>query len=283
MPDTTYSVRVPEDLKEKLTLVMQESGLTGKEFVGDLLSLYQLHQAKENVPVALQSDIDELRRYTSRINHIYGNIVERTYETTQLQKAAHEEEMEKLKEEMAELQAGFQSQKEALDLMKQEKETMAALKSDLEKELNSKEKEYLRSYSSMEDNMKGKETLLEEYKEKVESLAGIVTEQKAYQEQAKAMEKEAKKVAEAYEKEARERKNLADELKILEKQLSDQIKINEYQLTEKEKESKQALATLEEKLTLSCDKKLLAMQQAHQQQLQEAQEEYNTKVKELLL
>ena len=272
MGDTTYSVRVPEDLKEKLTQVMQESGLTGKEFVGDLLSLYQLHQAKENVPVALQTDIDELRQYTSRINHIYANMVERTHQTVQLQKADHEEELEKIKAALAELEGDFQGQKETITQLKQEKEALAAQNHDKEKELTTKEKEYLRSYSSMEDNLKVKETLLEEYKEKVESLAGIVTEQKEYKEQAKALEKEAKKAGESLEKETKEKQKLAE-----------QLTTSQEQLAEKEKAHQEALATLEEKLTLSCDKQLLKMQQEHQEQLQVLQEGYNTKVKELLL
>ncbi|MEN1761729.1 hypothetical protein [Anoxynatronum sibiricum] len=272
MPDTTYSVRVPEELKEKMTQVMQESGLTGKEFVSDLLSLYQLHLAKENVPVALQSDIDELRRYTNRINHIYANIVERTYETTQLQKATHEEAMEKVKAELLELQEDFQGQKESLALMKEEKAALLVQKQNLEKERDNKEKEYQRSLSIMADNLKGKETLLMELKEKAENLAGIVSDQKTDIEQAKAFEKEAQEAQKALEKETREKEELAAQLAATKKELK-----------AKETAHGEALATLEEKLTLACDQKLLKMQQDHQGQLQEIQEGYNAKVKELLL
>jgi vacuolar-type H+-ATPase subunit C/Vma6 len=76
MADTTWGVKVSEDLKEKIAKALQDSDMSGKEFIEALLQTYEIQKIKESQPV-IKADFDELQTLTSRINGIYANIAER--------------------------------------------------------------------------------------------------------------------------------------------------------------------------------------------------------------
>ena len=76
MADTTWGVKVPEELKEKLSQVMQGSGLSGKDFVESMLQAYIIQEMSENQPI-MAPDLKELQVVTNRIVAIYANLGER--------------------------------------------------------------------------------------------------------------------------------------------------------------------------------------------------------------
>jgi len=76
MADLTWSVKMPEELKEKVAEKLQESGLSGKEFMESLLNSYELQRVKEERPELLQ-DLQELEILTKRICSVYVNMGER--------------------------------------------------------------------------------------------------------------------------------------------------------------------------------------------------------------
>jgi len=47
MADTTFGVKVPEELKEQLSKLMQDSGLSGKDFMQSLVNVYHVEKTKE--------------------------------------------------------------------------------------------------------------------------------------------------------------------------------------------------------------------------------------------
>jgi len=71
---TTWSVKMTDTLKEKIAGSLQESGLTGKEFMEVLLNTYE--QVKKDRP-EITPDLDELETLTKRICAIYVNVGER--------------------------------------------------------------------------------------------------------------------------------------------------------------------------------------------------------------
>lgn len=76
MADTTWGVKVTEELKERMSKAQQDSNLTGKEFIEVLLQSHQTSQIKDTQPM-LKPDIDELQMITNRMNAIYVNIIDR--------------------------------------------------------------------------------------------------------------------------------------------------------------------------------------------------------------
>lgn len=76
MADVTFGVKVPEEMKNELAEIMKSTQLTGKEFMGLLLTTYKLEQKKQAEDL-LVKDIDELQRLLQRIQTMYLNVSER--------------------------------------------------------------------------------------------------------------------------------------------------------------------------------------------------------------
>lgn len=73
MADTTFGVKVPEELKEQLQKLIGDSGLTGKDFMQSIVNIYQVEKTKESMPLVAE-DLKELQTLTQRINNIYINL-----------------------------------------------------------------------------------------------------------------------------------------------------------------------------------------------------------------
>lgn len=78
MADVTFGVKVPEEMKNELTEMMKSTQLTGKEFMGLLLTTYKLEQKKHNEDLVVQ-DIEELQKLLQRIQMMYLNLSERIH------------------------------------------------------------------------------------------------------------------------------------------------------------------------------------------------------------
>lgn len=76
MTDTTWSVRIPAELKEKISQLLEKTGMTSKDLIADMVHIYALNKAREVLPTA-ESDIRELQELTRRISAIFVNLVER--------------------------------------------------------------------------------------------------------------------------------------------------------------------------------------------------------------
>jgi len=63
--DATWSVRMPEEMKEKISAMITESGLNAKDFISQIIQTYELKAARKLQPV-MDADIEELSLLTSR-------------------------------------------------------------------------------------------------------------------------------------------------------------------------------------------------------------------------
>lgn len=57
--DATWSVRMPEEMKEKISVMINESGLNAKDFISQIIQAYELKAARKLQPV-MDADIEEL-------------------------------------------------------------------------------------------------------------------------------------------------------------------------------------------------------------------------------
>ena len=60
--DTTWSVRIPEEMREKISTMITDSGLNSKEFLTQAIQAYELKAARKLQPI-METDIDELADY----------------------------------------------------------------------------------------------------------------------------------------------------------------------------------------------------------------------------
>lgn len=165
MADVTFGVKVSEEMKNELSLLMKEHTLSGKEFMSMLLASYQLDKARENSSL-YESDIVELQNLTKRIHSIFINMTEKSKLNYKEEQEALQKVIEAQKEEKEQLLQKNQQSEEIvkklqLDLNKQ-KEEEAALKEEITK--SKKAFDILKKQS--ENNM----LLHDKFKEEVELL-----------------------------------------------------------------------------------------------------------------
>lgn len=127
MSDVTFGVKVPEEMKNELSLLMKEHALSGKEFMSMLLASYKLDQAKDEEQL-FESDIIELQGLVKRIQSIFLNMTEKS-------KFTHKEEQEVLEKVIA-------AQQEEKEALVEEKEALEkALEQAKAKELDAQKRE----------------------------------------------------------------------------------------------------------------------------------------------
>ena len=274
MADVTFGVKVPEEMKNELAEIMKSTQLTGKEFMGLLLTTYKLEQKKQAEDL-LVKDIDELQRLLQRIQTMYLNVSERVGLVVE--------------ERIGEVEAVVVQKEE-------EKETLIKEKSLLEEKINNllKEKEEAKdryvalekAYSELEEQIseqkiqiKQHHTLCEKYEEQIVGL------------------KEENSKWERLEIEIKERNEENARLKVRNDEVSSELwfaqreveKLKELLKQEEDGKNKE-LTTLKEKYDLELQNSLLEQKlvftnkiEVLKEEQHKVQQELNDRIQNLLL
>ena len=173
MADTTYAVKVNEDVRERLQKLVEDSGQSSKDFFADMVSQFELMNARKQVPV-LAADIDELVKLTTRINNIFINVGERVLSMQESQQLEFKNEV-KEKENLIGL---LQKQIETLNHeLAQREERVASALNDAKEALEAKKAvdKLKRENEKLNDLLAEKETQLqtieENHKARIDDLA----------------------------------------------------------------------------------------------------------------
>ncbi|MFQ9696643.1 MAG: hypothetical protein ACLRY5_07420 [Zhenhengia sp.] len=274
MADVTFGVKVPEEMKNELAEIMKSTQLTGKEFMGLLLTTYKLEQKKQAEDL-LVKDIDELQRLLQRIQTMYLNVSERVGLIVE--------------ERIGEVEAVVVQKEE-------EKEALIKEKSLLEEKINNllKEKEEAKdryvaldkAYSELEEQIseqkiqiKQHHTLCEKYEEQIVGL------------------KEENSKWERLEIEIKERNEENERLKVRNDEVSSELwfaqreveKLKELLKQEEDGKNKE-LTTLKEKYDLELQNSLLEQKlvftnkiEVLKEEQHKVQQELNDRIQNLLL
>jgi len=257
--DTTWSVRMPEEMKEKISVMITESGLIPKDFMTQLMQLYELNAIKQIQPF-MAVDVEELSQLTGRIQHIFVNLCERV---TTFQQQREEEFGEKLSEKDSMLSI-FNERIQSLEgQLSQDEEEMGLLKKQYD--------EICQQYAQAEEICETHKALVLEYREKNDTLTGLLGEYK----ELKQMSEELKRSLDE-----EQRQCLAVRNQLLEKE-----KETDYLKGLLEDQKAAAQSELERRLELAGiakEKEMLALQKDQQKKLEDIQQQYTEKVRELL-
>ena len=274
MADVTFGVKVPEEMKNELAEIMKSTQLTGKEFMGLLLTTYKLEQKKQAEDL-LVKDIDELQRLLQRIQTMYLNVSERVgliveerigeVEAVVVQK---EEEKEALIKEKSLLE-------EKINNLLKEKEKAKDLYVALEKAYSELEEQI----SEQKIQIKQHHTLCEKYEEQIVGL------------------KEENSKWERLEIEIKERNEENERLKVRNDEVSSELwfaqreveKLKELLKQEEDGKNKE-LTTLKEKYDLELQNSLLEQKlvftnkiEVLKEEQHKVQQELNDRMQNLLL
>jgi chromosome segregation ATPase len=270
MADVTWGVKVPEEIKEKIQNMMQDSQLSGKEFIESLLQAYALNKLKENQPL-VAPDIDELQILINRIVSIYANLGERISNMIQEKDNLHENEVaEKINiiGLLGDKVDNLEKEKEkALD-DKQLAETMAA---DMQKRI-----------VEIEETVQTNKALVVEYKEKNDALNSIAAEYQQYKANFENLRSENQELHYNLKNTKTELENAQNTTESLKKKYDAEIK-------EKNEKHNEDLSRLTERMEIEKSKELFKLRNEYQSELESAHEktvnlhdEYNSKIKVLL-
>ncbi|MGG7163223.1 coiled-coil domain-containing protein [Clostridium ihumii] len=204
--DTTFSVRISDELKDKFNNLAIKEGINNKEFMETMIKFYELNSIKDD-SLNISEDINELQTLTNRMVDIFINSVERTkvkeLELNNLNKefnSKKETEIEELKEEVTKLKEENKKIKELNKEIEKRDEKIKSLNRDLDQlkgfnemleeknkemekavfEVNSikenevKMKEFIsnleKDIMNLNSNIKEKDILLESTKDKLNAL-----------------------------------------------------------------------------------------------------------------
>jgi len=257
--NSPWSIRIPQELKDKMTDYIKQSGLSHKEFFEQLVQNYQVKSIK-NIPPVFSSDIDELQTITSRINSIFTNMCEKTetfnnQQQTKFQEtiSIKDEAIARYNEKISGLELQLDSLFDNVDKLKSNNQDLNGRIESLTQAVDSDKKlidEYTAKIKTLERELDGHEKLKSKVFELEENL--LVERQKNNQANIK-LENERANVSE-----------LSKQVKTLEKN---------HEITLKQKT---------EELLVSKDQKVLEVRMECQAQLEKMQESYTKKVSALL-
>ncbi|GAA0115384.1 coiled-coil domain-containing protein [Clostridium senegalense] len=264
--DTTFSVRISDELKEKFNDLAQKQGINNKEFMETMVKFYELNSIKDD-NFSINDDIKELQNITGRIVDIFINSTERNkikfQEVTNLNKEANvlkEEEINNLKKEIATL-----------------KEENNKLK-ELNKEIDKRDKKI----SSLEGDLNQLKNFNVMLEEKNKDMDKSLYEFKSIKE----VDEKKNKLINDLEKEILTLKNHLKEKELKVENLEEKLTIlqNNYKKEVEELTNKNIyLSEMElEKIKLEYERKMLTLEEGYKERLSSKETELNNKIMHLM-
>jgi len=251
MSETTKAFKVSEDLRDRINATIGASGLQDKGWIEAVTNLWLMRDAKVGLP-NYQQDISELELHTKRINELVLNMIQRS---------AHEKE--DVQRKISELQGENEGLVQQLERSSKEISALLASREE-DKERNEKEKEEAeRLVRQMEGASEHNNLLIKEYKDKNDTLTGLISEYKAGYEQSNELKNEVNRlnqVIKDMETKLLERNNA---IKVLENSHKDNIE------------------RMIEKKDIEREREFLRIQTEYQTKLQSLNEESTKKLQDL--
>ena len=262
MADKTFGVKVSEELHEKVKNMIENSGDSAKEWFEKAIAISELQSIKQGA-TDYNQDLNELEVHTARIYELVSNMVQRSI---YIKDHAVKEISDKLEQKESIIVEYQEKAKVAVEELKQANESIKELaqeKIELSKQLESQQ-------SAVENN----QLLIHEYKEKNDTLNGLVSKYQSYAD-------ENEKLKEQFVSEKERLQSQMKEISIQNDDQQDEIKELKNQLQSLKNNHGIELERLVEKTDYEKDKALLGIEKEYQQKLLQANEDYNNKIKEM--
>lgn len=194
MSDTTYSVKIDEELKDKIITAIKNSGATGKEFFTKLIEIYETQNEGHETHV---KEFAELEGHLSRIKALcFGLVDDSKLEieaiTSELNKKLDEkdkeisslrEQLKALSDELSKAKAlngDIANERDSIGKTAKDLEEKIATNSELLKEYREKINKLELEIRSYEKVKKENETLTAEIEEYKSKLAGLTKEKEEF-------------------------------------------------------------------------------------------------------
>ena len=262
MADKTFGVKVSEDLHDKVKQMINSSGISAKEWFEKAVSLTEMNAIKQGA-TDYNQDLSELEVHTTRIYELISNMIQRSIYIKDHAVKEYADKLEQKETIISECQTKAATAQEEAKTAMQMASTLETEKGDLLKQL-----EELRSVNL------NNQRLIDEYKEKNDTLSGLVNKYQSFAEENEQLKDEFSK----------ERGRLQSQVKEITTQNYDQqdeIKGLKQQLEMMKNNHGVELERLTEKKEYEKDKALFECERNFQDKLLKANDECNGKIKDL--
>lgn len=268
MGQETWGLKLDAELKEKLQGIIKEDFESSKDFMEQVISLYELDKLKQGENV-LTAEIEELESLTRRINGIFINANAKI--NTMLQdKDSRAEQQQELKQKLIE------RLQNDITKLEQDKEQMSSINDSL----TAMNEDYKQQVNQLTKSTETLEELVSEYKEKNDLLTGTLTEYKVEHENNKLLQEQNRglqdKIHELNVVSTEQAKQIIES----DKKLQEQAEKHENELQELLRKHEDELDTVKAKAELEANMKLLEIQQEHQAKMQALQEKHNAEIEQ---
>lgn len=292
MSDKTFGVKVSEELNEKVKGMIDVSGLSSKEWFEKAVAIMDVQNLKEGSGDYKQ-DLSELELHTTRIYELVANMIKR----------AEYLKMDAVKE----LETKLESRELTITELQANVKKLTEDKKQLEEEYKQSEedkKELSEQVESLRAANENNQALINQYKEKIDTLSSLVNEYKGYatenaelkanhlaeKEQLKAEFEEKQNKLVSSNQELKETLHDQDTLiNQLQDKLSKSLEDHKNELERladthrKEKETMQVnqnneLTRLTDKKDLEKERTVIELERNYQAKLQEVHDSYNEKL-----
>lgn len=260
MADKTFGVKVSEELHEKVQNMISGSNLTAKEWFDKAVALVEVNELKVGASDYTQ-DLNELEAHTTRIFDLVANMLKRA---NYLKENETKGLLEKL-ENRDTIIAEYQEKWKASQAYAQTIEEQAVIaQHDSEMLVEKLEETRLTNVNN--------QALIAEYKEKIDSMSGLVAKYQGFAEENETLKQDFVKEKELLQHKIKE---IADQLS----QQKDEIKTYQQTLESLKEAHVLEIGRLEEKKAYEKDREMLNLEKEQQQQLAAIQKEHNGELK----
>lgn len=287
---STWSAKIDDDQKEKLQNLIDGSGLSSKDFLENMITLYELNESKVRVK-EISEDISEVQQLTLRMNNIFINVAERIESIKSYAEADKIRALEEKQNIITALTEKVSLLSEKIKTSEEEKEYAIREYDRINNEIVNLKNMYDKDVNQFTEVNRNNQQLIAEYKEKIDNLSSLVAEfqdkakqNSELQQQLLNSENELnnlKRINEGLKNIENENVNLVEQVKTLENELNNKtIFINDLQRSFDDLQRK--VEGDKEKLELDAEKKLIKAEKIYNESLQKIQEDYNKKLFEFL-
>lgn len=284
MSDKTFGVKVSDELYDRVKSMIEISGISSKEWFEKAVALTEIQNLKEGSGDYKQ-DLSELDLHTKRIYELVANMLQRADYLKMDAVKGLEEKLESRDITITELQTSVKKLNEDLK-QAQDASTQA--------ESNNKDlSEQLESFRAANDN---NQALIQEYKEKIDTLSSLVNQYKGYAtenvelKEKHSTEKEQMK-AEFEQKESRMVSSIEelkatthdqdDLIRQLQEKLNRAIEDHKNEIEALKANQVNQLTQLTDKKDVEKDRAVLEIERKYQEKLEKAHDQFNEKLARL--
>lgn len=254
-----WGVKVTDTIKTQMQDLIKTEGLTGNDLLNEMLSLYIKTQTNDDVKQGMQT----LTNATKQILNTYKLISDQMQFNQQNLEEECERKKEKMRLELTKLQevnATLKTDKEGLE--------------EREERRKERERELIDSVSRLEADKQSTQDLVAEYKDKINTLYGLIEEYKGYEK----YKKENEELREQLDVVRKEKEDGEARVQELERKIQEQAERCERDMDKLRGECKREMEELKSKLSLENKENSLNLQAEHQQKQQDLRDEFNKKI-----